>query len=343
MDRLQAYADQMPTESDFMEATRYAHEALGLFAMDVLGQSTVAFGFPIEPTTVPSLSVLLGPGRIYAKEVLEANPIGQLLGEGGLAADTDADHAILKQALWRDTATLGLGTFLAPTTTGQSQVYLIEGQFTEVDDVAVLTQFFATFTPPALPPPPTTANVSVTRRDLVAIQIKAGAPATTGSQVAPTPDAGWIPLYAITIAFGQTTITSGNIALAPGAPFPVVGSPVPVQETVFTASLVSGVLTFDWSKGNYALVPMTGAITSVVYLNEPAAGKAQTLAVEFIGNGTTQTVTGLAPSSSLAWLGNGATGTQPTFMFGSGARNKCVLVLHDGGPKADWSYAGSAA
>jgi hypothetical protein len=57
-----------------------------------------------------------------------------------------------------------------------------------------------------------------TRKCGVAVQVKAGTAATTGSQVTPTPDAGYIGLWVVTVANGQTTITSGNISLYPGAP-----------------------------------------------------------------------------------------------------------------------------
>jgi hypothetical protein len=43
--------------------------------------------------------------------------------------------------------------------------------------------------------------------------------ATTGTQVAPAPDAGYTGLYAVTVANGQTTITSGSIAQLATAPF----------------------------------------------------------------------------------------------------------------------------
>jgi hypothetical protein len=340
MDRRIATRDQLPTETEFMEAQRFGYEAFGHFMHDVLGAAPLgqwAFGFACAQTTVPGLSFLLGPGRLYAPEVLDATAMGQILGLGGLGADTDTDHKIFKQGLWRDTATLG--PLVAPTTSGQSQVFLVEGQWATADDAVTLTQFYNVDDPDE----PISENVTLYRRDLVSIQIKNGIAATTGNQVCPNADSGWVPLWAITLANGDTTITSSHISQAPGAPFQVVGSPVPVQETVFTAAPVAGVLTIDWSKGNYCVVAMTAAITSVAYLNAPAAGKAQTLVVEFVGNGTGQTMTGLAPSAVLAWLGNGATGTQPTFMSASGARNKCVLVLHDGGAKADWSYSGSAA
>ena len=51
------------------------------------------------------------------------------------------------------------------------------------------------------------------RKGAVVVQVKAGASATTGSQVTPAPDSGYVGLYVITVANAQTTITSSNIAL----------------------------------------------------------------------------------------------------------------------------------
>ena len=81
------------------------------------------------------------------------------------------------------------------------------------------SQFYNTDNPNA----PITAVVSPSRLDKCVVQVKAGTPATTGSQVAPTVDAGWIPLWAVTVANGATTITAGNIVAAAGAPAIAIG------------------------------------------------------------------------------------------------------------------------
>lgn len=344
MDRLQAYRNQMPTEADFMSATRLAYEALGLLALNLLGAGVSVFGFACAPTSPASLSFKIGPGQLYSLQNLEPNPMGQLLGVGGLAADNVADHQILKQGLWRDTATMGPLT--PPGTAGQSQVFLVEAQFAEVDDATVLTQFYNT----AAPNSPTTASVSVMRRDLVSIQIKAGTAAATGSQVAPTADAGWTPLWTITLANGDTTITAGKIAVAAGAPFVTPGAPVPIREITRTVgdgsgavTLAAGVLTVDLAKGNYFKVPMTSDITSApVFNNAPPAGLAQQVTVEFIGDGTARTVTGLG-NAAVKWAGATAVGAQPTFVFTANVKNKVVFTVRDGLATQDANFAGITA
>ena len=62
---------------------------------------------------------------------------------------------------------------------------------------------------------------NTTRTVVCDIALKAGAAATTGTQTAPAPDAGFVGLYAITVSNGQSTITSANILRSPitTAPF----------------------------------------------------------------------------------------------------------------------------
>ena len=47
-----------------------------------------------------------------------------------------------------------------------------------------------------------------TRKGVCLLQVKTGTAATTGTQTTPAPDAGFTGLYAVTVANGQTTITS---------------------------------------------------------------------------------------------------------------------------------------
>jgi len=51
------------------------------------------------------------------------------------------------------------------------------------------------------------------------VALKAGAAASTGTQTTPSPDSGYVGLFAITVANGQTQITSSSIAQLATAPF----------------------------------------------------------------------------------------------------------------------------
>lgn len=63
----------------------------------------------------------------------------------------------------------------------------------------------------------TSQNTVRTQR--VQLQIKAGTPGNTGSQTTPAADSGWVGLYQISVAYGQTQLTTANITVIPTAPF----------------------------------------------------------------------------------------------------------------------------
>lgn len=217
MDRKTAYRDQMPFETDFLLAQRYAYEALGVFALHLLGPGTVFGGMAAAPTSPASLSFTVGPGAVYKLEPLEPTDWGKLLGTGGLDADTDPDHQILKQGLHRDTQTFEI---TPPATSGHSQVFLVQAMFQSADDAELPAQFYNTANPNA----PIAADVSQDRRDKAILSIKAGTSAATGDQTVPAADAGWIPLWNVTVENGATTITAPNIVANAGAPTIDVGS-----------------------------------------------------------------------------------------------------------------------
>lgn len=185
--------------------------ALGLALQDLMGTNTAIYGAACTPTTpTASLSVVIAAGRIYSQQPLEATAWSSL------AADTA--HTITKQGINLDSTTLS--GFAAPGTTGQSINYLVEGQYQDADsDNAVISYFNA-----SNPSVPFTgvgnlgAAQSRTRAGIFALQVKAGTAATTGSQTTPAVDGGWTPMYVVTVANGQSTITSGNIAQHSSAP-----------------------------------------------------------------------------------------------------------------------------
>jgi hypothetical protein len=208
MDRQTQYAYEVPAETDFLYASRFGYEGLGLLAMDLLGTTTLVAGLACTPTGPASLQVNIGPGRIYAKQNLEDTAWGLFNSIGGLPVDTAADHKILKQGLLRDTTLLAV--MPAPGSAGQSINYLIEASFSEADALP-LSLPFVSATAPYPPIAPNTLNT--VRQDKCVITVKAGLAATTGSQTTPSVDSGNVGLYVVTVANGQTTITSGNIAV----------------------------------------------------------------------------------------------------------------------------------
>lgn len=221
MDRQQVYALAIPYETDLLSVGRFTQEGHGLLAADVIGPGPALAGLACSPTAPASLAVVISPGRIYQTAFLDAASFGQITGgmpAGGLAADTNVNHQILKQGLLRDPATLALP---APSTSGTSVNYLIEVMFQEVDTTPSVLPFFNTANPaaPLAGPNGLGTTLPTVRGCQCLVQAKAGAATATGMQVTPAADAGWVGLYVVTVANGQSAITAGNIQTLAGAPF----------------------------------------------------------------------------------------------------------------------------
>lgn len=216
MHRRTAYNGEMPISADFLQAQQNAMVGLAKLAESILGTSAIATGLGCTPTTpTASLAVVLAAGNLYQQVALEATTWSSL--------PSDTTDLIVKQGIQLTAQTLPALT--PPSTSGFSQVFLIEAQYQDFDTNAKVLPYFnpAVLTTPGAAnwsgPGNSGASQATDRQGIVAIQVKAGTAAATGTQVAPIADTGWVPLYLVTLANGQTQITSGSIAVAPGAPF----------------------------------------------------------------------------------------------------------------------------
>ncbi|WDZ97995.1 hypothetical protein Herbaro_09500 [Herbaspirillum sp. WKF16] len=200
--------------------TRQAQDnmvALGKLTAAVIGTSTTVSGMAVTPTSPASMQVNVAPGEIYALAALESTVYGTL--------PVDTTHQIVKQGIQLDTTQL---TCAAPPTAGQSINYLVQASFAEQDisvdpttgSTPVVLQFYNSSNPsqPWSGPNNSGQTSNTFRQGSVALNAKPGIAAATGSQVTPAPDAGFVGLYVVTVANGQTTIVSGNISAYPGAP-----------------------------------------------------------------------------------------------------------------------------
>lgn len=209
MDRQIAYPGQLLPETNLLQSTKDAMIGLAKLSAAMLGASTVANGFAVTPTGPASLQVLCAPGEIYSLTSIDA------LAFSTLPADTT--HSIMKQGILLDGLTLNCP---APGTTGQSINYLIQATYQDTDATPVLLPYYNSANP-SLPFSGMGNNgltQNTVRKGSAIVSVKAGASATTGTQVTPAPDAGYVGLYVVTVAFGQTTITSPNIVRYSGAP-----------------------------------------------------------------------------------------------------------------------------
>ncbi|WP_265532602.1 hypothetical protein [Pseudomonas saponiphila] len=209
MDRQIVYPGQILPETTLLQMAKDAMIGNAKLAAAMLGTSTIANGFAVTPTGPASLQIVVAPGEIYSLANIDS------LAFSTLPADTT--HSILKQGILLDGVTLSCP---APTTTGQSINYLIQVTYQDQDSTPVLLPYYNSANP-ALPYSGMGNNgltQNTSRKGVAIAQVKAGASAATGSQTTPAPDSGYVGLYVATVAFGQTTITSGNITQYSGAP-----------------------------------------------------------------------------------------------------------------------------
>jgi hypothetical protein len=203
MDRSIVYPGSIPLDTDLLNTNRNAMIGLGALIQAVLGSATVVDGLAVAPTSPASLAISVGPGSITQLATLDAAAYGSL------AADTTTP--LVKMGV--NLAATGF-TLTAPATSGQSVAWLLEASFQETDTNPVVLPYYNAASPsqPYLGPNNAGTAQATRRAQLVQLQAKPGAAAATGSQVAPAVDAGWVGLAVITLAYGQTQITAGNIA-----------------------------------------------------------------------------------------------------------------------------------
>jgi hypothetical protein len=276
MDRQIIYPGQLLPETTLLQMTKDSMIGAAKLASALLGSSTMASGFAVTPTGPASLQVLCAPGEIYSLAVIDSLVFSTL--------PADTTHSILKQGILLDGVTLSCP---APGTTGQSINYLVQVTYQDTDATPVLLPYYNSANP-ALPYSGQGNNgltQNTVRKGSAVVAVKAGASATTGSQVTPAPDAGYIGLYAVTVAFGQTTITAGSIAALATAP--IINSTLHGLAPVFNASLTVGAAT---AAGHaLQLGQATGRLINVQYITStgtytPTAGT-RIVEVELVGGG----------------------------------------------------------
>jgi hypothetical protein len=128
----------------------------------------------------------------------------------------------------------------SPATPGDSVSYLIQASLLENDQGLTVLPYYNAANPTQPYSGPTNSGLpqATARIQSVQLQLKSGVPSSTGTQLAPTVDQGWVGLYVVTLSYGQTTVAATNIAAMPTAPF--IGWKIPNLRPGFA----SGVQTF---------------------------------------------------------------------------------------------------
>ena len=231
MKRQIVYPGSIPLDSDLLNTNRNTMVAIAKVATAMLGTATIVNGLACTPTSPASMQVQVAPGEIYSLANLDGTAYGSL--------SADTTHQILKQGILLDAATLSCP---APTTNGFSVNYLIEATYQDVDSNALVLPYYNASNPSqAFSGAGNNGVAQNTTRDGVCfLQVKAGIAATTGTQVTPPADSGYVGLWVVTVAYGQTTITSANIAQAVNAPFLPAGIVPSIQSSAMTFAMDAG-------------------------------------------------------------------------------------------------------
>lgn len=276
MHRHIVYPGSIPLDTDFLSAVKDSYYGAGWLAESAIGVNTQVVGLAVTPTSPASLQVNVAPGAIYSLQTVDSAAYGAL--------GTDANQ-FTKQGILAAGTTL---TITPPGTVGQSINYLVQVAFAETDGNPIILPYYNASNPSVAWSGPNNTGVAqnTVRSDTCVVGLKAGAPAATGSQVTPAPDVGYTGVYVVTVAQGQTTITGGNIALLPTAPyFPTLPQiPPTAQSGVWTYAIAGGTA----NALTATLSPAPSALT---------AGMAIRLKISATNSGTaTLNVNGLGPS-----------------------------------------------
>lgn len=174
--------------------------------------SKAAFVYGAEATeeTVPSLTINVAEGVIYQLASMDATQWGTL----------PADLTQVMRQGYKAAHTITLNT--GGLTSGQSQWVLVQAKFTPSDEIreddpdgGVLSYWNSDNPMEPFNGPADSGDAQPTvRKATMETGLRYGVAASTGSQVAPLPDTGWIPLYLILLTNGQTTITTAQILTA---------------------------------------------------------------------------------------------------------------------------------
>lgn len=209
VNRVIVYPAAVPQDIDLLNLSKFMMLGIGWLSFAILGACTTArvAGFACTATSPASLAVNVGPGVIYQSSVTDQNAYGSL--------GTD-NTTIVKQGIQTGSISLPI---TPPTTSGFSIKYLIQAALQEADTGAQTLAFFNAANPvqPFSGPNNSGMSSNTIRSCTPSIALKASAAGTTPT--APTADSGFVGLWIVTVANGATSIVTGNITAASGAPF----------------------------------------------------------------------------------------------------------------------------
>lgn len=237
MDRNIVYPSSIPLDTDILSINRNTMIGLGYLIQAVLGTNIVADGLVCQPTNPASMTVIVGPGSITQLAPIDILAYG--------SSPADPNDPVMKMGINTGSTNYSLS---APTSAGQSINYLVEASFQEIDSNPIVLPYYNASNPAQSFSGPSNSGSAqnTVRTQRVQLQLKPGVPGNSGAQVTPVADNGCIGLYQITVSYGQSQITSANIAVIPTAPF--LGWKLPMLRP----GVASGVQSFA-STGNFVV------------------------------------------------------------------------------------------
>lgn len=307
MDRIIVYPGSIPQDTDLLGTNRNVMLALHALIAATLGTATVVDGLQVAPTSPASMNITVSQGSLT-----QYGPVDST-GYGSIPADTT--DQIVKMGVQVQPVTMSV---TAPVTAGTSIAYLLEAAFDEQDTDAVVLPYYnaANPTQPYLGPGNNGSAQNTLRQQGVLLQLKAGAAATTGSEVVPPVDPGWVALATITVAYGTTAVDASMVSVAPAAP--IIAFKLPDLRPGFAAAS-----TFTTS-GSF-VVPAGVTRAKVTVIGGGGAGGTHSTQPGGGGGAGGQAIawlSGLTPGASIAVTVGAGGQPQPTSTPGSGGNGQ---------------------
>ncbi len=253
------YSGQIPRDVDILNPQVQTLVAMAHLSQDVLFNSvnpltapntysTMLAGF--DPSYNSNMTVTLAAGRIYTMAEVAQNAF----------SDYNSGSPDSRQVLQQGQADIQTLTFAAaPSTSGYSRIDLVQVSFSETDTDNIAVQYYNSANPaqPLNGPGGSGTTQPLVRTMAANVSVVTGTAAA--SPTAPSPSAGATGMFYVTVAYGQTSITSADVSLATNAPF-LAGSNQALQAgKTFTSGVTiqSGGLTV--SAGTTAVQALTAA------------------------------------------------------------------------------------
>jgi hypothetical protein len=332
MDRKIVYPSSLPQDKDILLPQRFTEIAVGMLMRAVMGTGTVIDGLAVTQQASPNMTVQIGQGSLITQTVID--PTGVAFG----SLDLDGSTNLVKIAT--NVAPVNMTALTAPVTSGQSQNWLIEAQFLEVDGSPTVLPFYNAANPsiPFTGPANAGTSQNTLRTNRVQFQWKAGAAAATGQQSTPTPDAGWVGIALVTVTNGQTSILNSHITGYSAAPY--VPTKMPQLRRQLTQDLSIFVSTFGNDTNNSGLSASSPFLTlqkAWNYILNSLDLNGYNVTV-FVANGTysgalnaSGAVLGLGSGNIITFIGNTTTPSSVVLSTGSAhcitASNNAVVCV----------------